>query len=315
LKNPLEKIVRSVRAFGRELKRRHHNDNTSTTLTTPRRPLIGVALGGGFARGLAHIGVLKVLEQENIPIDFIAGTSVGAVIGAAYASGISAKELEEIAALVRFKDFSRWTFSRFGLFTNDKMALFLKKILRCNTFEQLRIPLAVTATDILTGEPVVITSGDLIDPVRASCAYPGMFLPVNVNGRLLVDGLLAHSVPAAPLREMGAEKVLSIYLSAHWVKPGGPRHVFDVIGQCFSIAQGKMSGPWKAASDEVLEPAIGEFAYDDFVRAPELIRAGEVAARASVAKIRQWLPESKPATQLGLGGATVTNPASPALAK
>jgi len=291
VKNPLNKIVRSVRAFGRELARQ---TAPLSPAESPKLPKIGVALGGGFARGLAHVGVLKVLEEEKVPIDFIAGTSVGAVIGAAYASGISARELEEVAALVRFKDFSRWTFSRFGLFSNDKMAIFLRKILRCKTFEELRIPLAIAATDIVTGEPVVFTSGDLVDPVRASCAYPGMFQPVRIGERLLVDGLLAHAVPAMPLRDMGSERVISVYLAAHWVKPGGPRHVFDVIGQCFSIAQARMCGPWQAASDIVLQPEIGEFAYDDFVRAPELIRAGEAAARAIMPRIREWLPVAAP---------------------
>ena len=292
MKNPLNKIVRSVRAFGRELARQ-----TAPLIPaeTPKPPKIGLALGGGFARGLAHIGVLKVLEEEKIPIDFIAGTSVGSVIGAAYASGISAKELEEVAALVRFKDFSRWTFSRFGLFSNDKMAVFLRKVVRCKTFEELRIPLAIAATDVVTGEPAVFTSGELVDPVRASCAYPGMFQPVKIGNRLLVDGLLAHAVPAMPLRDMGAERVLSVYLAAHWVKPGGPRHVFDVIGQCFSIAQARMCGPWQAASDIILQPEIGEFAYDDFVRAPELIRVGEAATRAVMPKIREWMPAAAPA--------------------
>lgn len=312
MRNPLDKIVRSVQAFGRELKRQQQ---PAEPVEPRRRPKIGVALGGGFARGLAHIGVLKVLEEENIPIDFIAGTSVGSVIGAAYASGVCAKEMEEIAAIVRFRDFSRWTFSRFGLFSNDKMTVFLGKSLRCKTFEELRIPLAVTATDIVTGEPAVFTSGPLVDPVRASCAYPGMFLPVNINGRLLVDGLLAHGVPAAPLRDMGAERVLSIFLSAHWVKPRGPRHVFDVIGQCFSIAQTKMCGPWKAASDIILEPAIGEFGYDDFVRHKELIQAGEEAARAALPQIREWLPENTSAQAIPPQGATVHNPTAPAMAK
>ena len=306
LKNPLDKIVRSVQAFGRELKRQQR---PLPVPEPPRRPRIGLALGGGFARGLAHIGVLKVLEEEQIPIDFIAGTSVGSVIGAAYASGICAKELEEIAALVRFKDFSRWTFSRFGLFSNDKMALFLNKSLRCKTFEELRIPLAVTATDIVTGDAVVFTSGDLINPVRASCAYPGIFLPVNINGRLLVDGLLGHGVPSAPLRDMGAERVLSIFLSAHWVRPKGPRHVFDLIGQCFSIAQSKMCGPWKAASDIVLEPAIGEFTYDDFERAPELIKAGETVARAALPQIRQWIPEPRLLQPTAIEATPVPDPA------
>jgi len=287
VKNPLNKIVRSVRALGRELARQAAPETPAGPV---RPPKVGVALGGGFARGLAHIGVLKVLEEEKIPVDFIAGTSVGSVIGAAYASGISVKELEEVASLVRFKDFSRWTFSRFGLFSNDKMSIFLRNVLRCRTFEELRIPLAVAATDIITGEPAVFTSGDLIDPVRASCAYPGMFQPVKVGGRLLVDGLLAHSVPAMPLRDLGAERVISVYLAAHWVKPGGPRHVFDVIGQCFSIAQERMCGPWQAASDVIVIPEIGEFAYDDFVRAADLIRCGEAAARAALPQIRSWLP-------------------------
>jgi NTE family protein len=291
VKNPLNKIVRSVQAFGRELKRQARPEVLAEVLTGGALPpKIGLALGGGFARGLAHIGVLKVLEEEGIPIDFIAGTSVGSVIGASYASGVSAKELSEIASLVRFKDFSRWTVSRFGLFSNDKMAEFLRKILRCTTFEELRIPLAVAATDILTGEPAVFTRGNLVDPVRASCAYPGMFLPVNIDGRLLVDGLLAHAVPAAPLRDMGAERVVSVYLSARWVKPRGPRHVFDIIGQCFSIAQDKMCDVWKAVSDVVVEPDIGDFGYDDFARADELVRAGEVAARAALPCIRQWFP-------------------------
>jgi NTE family protein len=287
--NPLNKFVRSVRAFGRELTRQARP--VVAAVEIPRAPKIGIALGGGFARGLAHIGVLKVFDEEKIPISFIAGTSVGSVVGAGYASGISARELGEIAALVRFKDFSRWTFSRFGLFSNDKMSIFLEKILRCKTFEELRIPLAIAATDILTGEPVVFTSGKLVDPVRASCAYPGMFLPVNVDGRLLVDGLLAHAVPAVPLRHMGAERVVSVHLSAHWVKRRGPRHVFDIIGQCFSIAQDRMCGPWKSVSDVVLEPAIGDFSYDDFGRAPDLIRAGEEAARAALPVIRAWLGE------------------------
>lgn len=301
MKNPLNKIVRSVKALGRELSRHTAADAPAEA---PKPPKLGIALGGGFARGLAHIGLLKVLEEEKIPVDFIAGTSVGSVIGAAYASGICAKELEEVASLVRFKDFSRWTFSRLGLFSNDKMSIFLRKILRCRTFEELRIPLAVAATDIITGEPAVFTSGDLIEPVRASCAYPGIFQPVRIDGRLLVDGLLAHAVPAQPLRDMGAERVISVYLAAHWVKPGGPRHVFDVIGQCFSIAQARMCGPWQAASDLVLTPEIGEFAYDDFVRAPDVIRTGEIAARAAMPQIRQWFPAAE------AGVTATTEPAS-----
>lgn len=289
MKQQLNRIFRSFRAFGQELKRQGQRHQAPPE-SAKGRPLIGVALGGGFARGLAHIGVLKVLEEEGIPVDFIAGTSIGSVIGAAYAGGMNAAELAEVASQVRFKDFSRWAVSRFGLFSNDKMAAFLRNHLRCKTFEDLRIPLSVTATNILNGEPSVFTSGDLIDPVRASCAYPGIFLPVKINDQLLVDGFLAHSVPTTPLRQMGAQRVLAIHLSANWVKARGPRHVLDVIGQCFSIAQDRTSSSWKQHADLVIEPAIGEFAYDDFVQASALCRAGEAAARAALPQIREWLP-------------------------
>ncbi len=268
-------------------------------------PSIGIALGGGFARGLTHVGVLKVFEEEGIPISFIAGTSVGSVIGAAYCSGVSAKELEEIASLVRFKHFARWTISRFGIASNDRMIGFLKRIVKVRTFEELRIPLAVTATDFVTGDGVVFRKGDLIEPVRASCAYPGMFLPVNINGRLLIDGLLAHAVPTVPLREMGAERVLGVYLSAHWVNLNGPRHVFDVIGQCFSIAQQKMCGLWESSADLILTPDVRGFSYDGFERASELIAAGEAVTRAALPKIRAWMAHPEPQ----LATAKVVSPA------
>ena len=292
----LHKITRSLRAFARGLRSNLEAPLVAPAPGTP--PSIGLALGGGFARGLAHVGVLKVLEEEGIPVNFIAGTSVGAVIGAAYCSGISAKELEEIAALVRFKDFARWTLSRYGIASNDRMTRFLGKMLKCRRFEELKVPLAVAATDFTTGEGVVFRSGPLVDAVRASCAYPGMFLPVNVGGRLLVDGMLAHAVPTVPLRQMGAERVIAVYLSAHWVNLSGPRHVFDVIGQCFSIAQQKMCGVWEAAADVVLQPDVRGFSYDGFDRAPELIRAGEAAARLALPAIRQWLAPPQTAALL-----------------
>jgi NTE family protein len=284
-----DKVARSIRAFAREISRPRASAQANPLPS--KTPSIGIALGGGFARGLAHIGVLKVFEEEKIPISFIAGTSVGSVIGAAYCSGITAKELEEVAALVRFKHFARWTISRYGIASNDRMITFLQKVLKVRTFEELKIPLAVTATDFVSGDGVVFTSGPLIDPVRASCAYPGMFLPVNIGGRLLVDGMLAHAVPTVPVREMGAGRVLGVYLSAHWVNLKGPRHVFDVVGQCFSIAQQKMCGIWQAAADLVLTPDVRGFSYDGFERAPELIRAGETVARAALPKIREWLAQ------------------------
>ncbi len=281
------RLTRAARAFGRELAR----PPEEPALPSPQRPRIGLALGGGFARGMAHIGVLKALEEAQVPIDFVAGTSVGALIGAVYCSGVSPKELEEIAGLVRFRDFARWTVSRYGIASNDRMAALLQRLLKVKTFEELRTPLAVTATDFLTGEAVLFRSGPLIDPVRASCAYPGMFLPVEIGGRLLVDGLLAHAVPTEPLRNGGADRVIAVFLRSNLMDGcSGPRHVFDVIGQCFSIAQSRMSAIWQKYADLVLEPDVTGFDYDCFDRCKELVQIGETVARDALPTIRQWFP-------------------------
>lgn len=293
-------------AFGRR-------DEHRPQVPEPPRPCrIGLALGGGFARGLAHVGILKVLEQEGIVPDFIAGTSVGAVIGAAYCSGVSAKELEEIASIVRFKDFARYTISRFGLCTNDRMTGFLHRILKVKTFEELRIPLAVTATDFLTGEPIVFTSGKLVDPVRASCAYPGVFLPVSVEGRLMVDGLLGHAVPAEPLKKMGASRVAAVYFSAHWVQKS-PKHVLEVIGQCFSIAQANMTCLWQAYADLVIEPDVSAFGFDQFQRALDIVKVGEEAARKLLPTFKAWAAEREAYNQYTLQREQQRAPISEAL--
>jgi NTE family protein len=280
----LAKVIRSVQAFGRELSR-----TSNATAEAKRVPAIGLALGGGFARGIAHVGVLKVLEQEGIPVRMIAGTSVGALIGAAYCSGVTIAELEEVAYKVRFTTFARWTLSRYGFATNDRMVSFLTRTLKVQTFEELRIPLGVTATDFNTGEGMVFTSGSIIDPVRASCAYPGMFLPVEIRGRWLVDGMLSNPVPTRPLRAMGAERVLAVQLKGQWSKTTAPRHLFDVIGQSFAIAQDMMSTVWRSAADLVIEPDVAGFDYDDFKRAGELIRVGELAMRRALPEVRKWL--------------------------
>ncbi len=279
----LGKIIRTVQAFGRELSRK------TVPAVAPRAPSIGVALGGGFARGIAHIGVLKVLEEEGIPIRVVTGTSVGALIGACYCSGLSLTEMQDVAHSVRFTTFARWTLSRFGFASNDRMVTFLTRTLKCKTFEDLRIPLGVTATDFNTGEGVVFHSGSIVDPVRASCAYPGMFLPVEIRGRYLIDGMLSHPVPTRPLREMGADRVLAVHLKGTWSAGGPPRHLFDVIGQSFAIAQDAMSSQWRGAADVVIEPDVAGFAYDDFKRADDLIRAGEVAMRKALPEVRKWL--------------------------
>lgn len=291
------RIARSVRAFSRELSR-PPIPNQTLQPAQPRRLKLGVALGGGFARGLVHIGVLTALDEAAIPVDFVAGTSVGAIIGACYCAGMNAAELEEVARATRFKHFARWTLSRYGFCSNDRMTNFCARVLRVTAFEDLKIPLAVTATDFQTGEAAVFTTGPLVAPIRASCAYPGMFLPVEIDGRSYIDGMLAYSVPTTPLRVMGAEKVLGIYLSAHWTQHRPPRHLFEVIGQCFSIAQAKMSDVWKRDADLVLEPDVNGFSYDRFDRANELIALGRTAVLPAIPELRRMLNLVEPVLKL-----------------
>ena len=191
--------------------------------------------------------------------------------------------------MVRFKHFARWTVSRFGLCNNDRIEILLRKMLKVHTFEEMKIPLAVAATEFTTGAPAVFISGPVIPAVRASCAYPGMFLPVAVEGKTYVDGMLAWLVPTTPLKQLGAERVIGMYLNANWSKVRAPRHLFDVIGQCFSIAQERMSDSWKRDADLVIEPNVDGFEYDCFDRAKELMKVGEDSMREALPQIRSWL--------------------------
>ncbi len=297
----ISRLVRSVQVFSRAL--------TQVPNVIPKKLTLGIALGGGFARGIAHIGALKVLEEENISVDYMAGTSVGAIVGAAYCSGMTAAELADMARTLRFADFARLTLSRYGFYNNDRMVRYFARVLKQHTFEDLKIPLAITATEFRTGEAVMFTTGPLVDPIRASCAYPGMFLPVEIEGRSYIDGMLAYAVPTTPLRKMGADRVIGIYLSAHWSDARPPRHVFEVIGQCFSIAQARLVDSWKKDANLVIEPDVNGFAYDCFERTPELIAQGEAAMRAALPQVRAMLNVPQPGVAQKAGRAPSVGPA------
>ena len=159
------------------------------------RPRVGLALAGGFARGIAHIGVLRVLREAGIPIDCVAGTSVGALIGTAYCAGTPLEDMEAIGRTTSFADFGRWTPSWLGLATNQRMEKYLERLTAAKTFEELKTPLAISTSDINEGITVYYTSGSLAQPLRASCAYPALFVPIQYDGRTLVDGFLTAPVP------------------------------------------------------------------------------------------------------------------------
>ncbi|HXM43363.1 MAG TPA: patatin-like phospholipase family protein [Bryobacteraceae bacterium] len=204
-------------------------------MAIPAPMRLGLALGGGFARGLAHIGVLSVLEENNIPVHCIAGVSAGAIVAAAYASGATPKEIAAAGSAMRFTDVARWTIGRMGIAGSDRMDRFLRKLLKCYSFEQLRIPLGVVATDLVTGEAVIFRDrGDVVLPIRASCSYPGLFQPVRCGDHLLVDGAIAMEVPALLARMLGATHVISLHLPMQGAA-AMPTNMFHVIDRCFQI--------------------------------------------------------------------------------
>src|SRR5438309_5297570 len=180
--------------------------------TESHRPRVGLALSGGAARGVAHVGVLRAFEEHAIPIDAIAGASAGSLIGGAYAAGLPVDELEEMARKFRWRHTSRFSFSRLGLQSNAKMETFLRARLPVTRFEDLKVPFAAIAMDLMKGTPVVFRDeGDLPFAIRASTCIPAIYAPVrDSNGRLLVDGGLVASLPISYARDLGADIVSGV---------------------------------------------------------------------------------------------------------
>ena len=256
-----------------------------------RRPRVGLALAGGFARGIAHIGVLRVLREAGIPIDCVAGTSVGALIGAGFCAGAPLDLMENIGSLTSFADFGRWTPSWLGLATNQRMEKYLSRFSPAKTFEELKIPFSVATTDINAGVSVYYSHGPLAPVIRASCAYPGLFVPIQYDGRTLVDGFLTAPVPIEGTLLLGADLVIAVYLEAGNVEQ--PRTFTDVLSRAFNILQRHSDLAWRTQADIIIEPDVKQFVWDDFTKTPGMVAAGEAAALAALPQIRAALSGAK----------------------
>jgi len=260
-------------------------------LTHSAQPAIGLALGGGFARGFAHLGVLQVFQERQIPVSHIAGTSVGSILGAAYASGAPLSLIMETCRTLRFRDIARWRVSRLGLASNQRLGGLIDRVFGSRQFEDLHIPLAVVATDLSTGEPVVFTQGNLVDAIRASCAFPGLFEPVEIGTRCLADGGLVAPVPTHAARILGAKMVLGVSVGMQDGYRGAPKNIFQVVSRAVGAAQKHQLEVWERHADLVLRPDVQSLAWDDFHRADEAIAAGVVAAQRALPRIEKLLKE------------------------
>jgi NTE family protein len=260
----------------------------------PGRPRVGLALAGGFARGIAHIGVLRVFREAGVPIDMVAGTSVGGLIGTAYCAGTPLEKMIEVARTTKFTDFGRWTPSWLGLATNQRLEEYLYRLTPAKRFEDLEKPLALASTDIKSGLTVYYHGGPLGPPLRASCAYPGLFVPIQYDGRTLVDGFLSALVPIEGVLLLGAEVIIAVYLEAGLVDE--PRTFTDILSRSFTIIQKHADLEWRRDADVIIEPDVTPYAWDDFTKTDEMICAGEEAAFKALPAIRAAL-ESKTTPQ------------------
>jgi NTE family protein len=263
-----------------------------------RRRKIGLALGGGAARGLAHIGVLAVLEKEGIPIDMIAGTSAGAAVGALYAQGKDASQIKDLAikmGRMQFLSLVDLALPRSGFIEGTRIKNLLKSIIGDIKFSDLRIPLACVATDIRSGEELVISQGSVLEAVRASISVPVIFTAVKWQDRYLVDGGLVNPVPVKTVREMGADFIIAVNVMPHIgdrtqrAKKSKQPGMFQVMLQSIYIATYSLVKSSLERADIVIEPQLTNIGYGDFRHIRECISQGELAAQESIPKIKKQL--------------------------
>jgi NTE family protein len=265
------------------------------------RKKVGLALGGGYARGLAHIGVIELLEKEGIPIDIIAGTSMGAVVGALYAHKTDIGEIKKQAKqldLVGITSLVDLTVPKSGILGGKRVSNLLRHLLEDVQFTELKIPLRCVAADIITGDEVVLHEGSVVEAVRASISIPIIFSVVNKDNRYLVDGGLVNPVPVSVAKQMGADFVIAVdvtpdkfertkYLKENVEKK--PPSLFHVMVQSIYITTYLSARKVSEGADEIVHPHLAHIGPSEFHRARECILEGELAAADCLAEIKRKL--------------------------
>lgn len=253
-----------------------------------KKKKVVLVLGGGSARGMAHIGVLKVIEKEKIPIHRIVGTSMGALIGAAYSVGVSVKKMEDLALKFNWKTVFDPTIPKMGLLAGKKLERVVADLTENKPFEKCRIPLAIVTTDIENNERVVFQKGDLQKIICASCSWPGIFNPVRIDGRLLVDGGIKNSVPTRVARSLDSGYMIAVDVG-FCVKVGKIDNIFQMLLQSFQIMGEELNRYQGRISDTTIKVDLGDIDQVGFNRAREAILKGEKAAQAKMSQIKRML--------------------------
>jgi NTE family protein len=249
-------------------------------------PKIGLALSGGAARGFAHIGVIKTLQQHEVPIHCVAGTSAGAVVGALYCGGYDWRRMLEVAEHLRWRELISLNFSGLGVVSAEKLENLVRELLGDIDFSELHVPFRAIAVDIARGEEVHFSTGSVAEAVRASTSVPGIFQPLVEGETALVDGGVMNNLPTEVVRDMGAEKVIAVDLNAHRPQNEMPVSLLDVSFRSFAMLLDCTSAEGREDADLLIQPDLTDFNYHDLSRAHELVARGEEAAAAQLAAIR-----------------------------
>jgi NTE family protein len=262
-----------------------------------KQPTVGLALGSGGLRGLAHIGVLQVLEREKIPVNYIAGCSIGSLIGSLYASGLDSETLYKLAKNLKRRHWIDLVIPKMGLVAGDRTLETIRLLTRRKHFDDLAIPLAVVAADLYTGEEIVFREGEVALAVRASISVPGVFVPCRYDGKLLVDGAVVNPTPIDVARGMGADIVVAVDL----VPTGDPAAVtnlFDIIIQTIDIVERQLFKHREHHCDLLVKPEVGHISPSSFAAVDECVSLGVQAMEAGLPELRKLLADkaNTPAT-------------------
>ena len=261
-----------------------------TKINTARKPVIALALGGGAARGFAHVGVIKMLEANGIKPDIVVGTSAGSVIAALYATGLSGNELNQIASNMNEASITDWAMpfsNKFGgLIKGDALQNEVNRLVGNRTIERMKIPLGIVSTDLQTGNSILFRRGDTGQAVRASCSVPGVFMPTNIGGREYVDGGLSSPVPIRSAKKMGADIVIAVNISS---EPSSQNYsgTLGVILQTTTIMGKSINTFELPLADILIQPELNSMKGTDFKSRNTAILAGEVAAQMKIEEIKQ----------------------------
>ena len=253
-------------------------------------PKIALVLGGGSARGFAHVGVIRVLEQEKIPIHLIVGTSVGSLIGGLYASDPNSLNLEWLAFSIEKEDIFDYSlvYARMGPVQGDRLEKFVQTKAKVKNLEELKIPFYPVATDLNTGQTWVFEKGSLAKAIRASSAIPGIFQPVEINGRTYVDGGVTDSLPVDVARARGADVIIAVSIQKKIDHPQ-INSLIDVMLQSINIMGRELMRYKCRDSDILIEPNVGEVGMTDFSQKKRLMEAGMQAARQALPRIKKLI--------------------------